>query len=128
VARLMDSSSSEAMMSAECVLCTRLSCDAGHSLRASSTAAVLTTSRPASTSSASCFCCSRAVSSSTGFTQAKEAHTVYVHLQEFLKYRRSGSNRHGALAPPDFESENPRPGASYHVLVCNVDMPKTRTL
>jgi hypothetical protein len=25
-------------------------------------------------------------------------------LQGFLKYRRSGSNRHGAFAPPDFES------------------------
>ena len=25
-------------------------------------------------------------------------------LQEFYQYRRSGSNRHGALAPPDFES------------------------
>jgi hypothetical protein len=25
-------------------------------------------------------------------------------LQEFLEYRRSGSNRHGAFAPPNFES------------------------
>ena len=31
VARLKESSSSEARMIAECVLCTRLSCDAGHS-------------------------------------------------------------------------------------------------
>ena len=26
------------------------------------------------------------------------------NLQKFLEYRRSGSNRHGAHAPPDFES------------------------
>jgi hypothetical protein len=26
------------------------------------------------------------------------------YLQVFFQYRRSGSNRHGALAPPDFES------------------------
>jgi len=44
--------------------------------------------------------------------------------QHAEKYRRSGSNRHGALAPPDFESENPPPGASYHVLVRSVGMPK----
>jgi hypothetical protein len=31
VARLKESSSSEARMIAECVLCTRLSCDVGHS-------------------------------------------------------------------------------------------------
>jgi hypothetical protein len=26
------------------------------------------------------------------------------YLQGFYEYRRSGSNRHGAFAPPDFES------------------------
>src|SRR5215213_2475240 len=46
-------------------------------------------------------------------------------LKGLSEYRRSGSNRHGALAPPDFESENPRPGASYYVLGCSVGMPKT---
>src|SRR5215218_10984609 len=76
VARLKESSSSEARMIAECVLCTRLSCDAGHSSMASSMAAVLTTSWLASTSSASPFCCSRAVFRSTGLTQLKEDHTV----------------------------------------------------
>src|SRR5215213_3451099 len=69
VARLNDSSSSEARMIAECVLCTRLSCDAGHSSSASSMAAVLTTSWLASTSLVSRFCCSRAVFRSTGLTQ-----------------------------------------------------------
>src|ERR687898_374199 len=28
----------------------------------------------------------------------------YAFLQVFIEYRRSGSNRHGAFAPPDFES------------------------
>ena len=77
MARLNDSSSSEARMIAECVLCTRLSCDAGHSSSASSMAAVLTTSWLASTSLVSRFCCSRAVFRSTGLTQLKEAQTCH---------------------------------------------------
>src|ERR687897_287094 len=76
VARLSESPSSEARMIAECALCTRLSSEGIHSSIAFSIAAVLTTSWLASTSSVNCFCCSSAVSSSTGLTQLKEAHTV----------------------------------------------------
>src|ERR671920_1170576 len=76
VAWLSNRSSSEARIIAECILRTRLSSDAVHSSIASSMAAVLTTSRLASTSSLNCLCCSRAVSSSSGFTQSKEAQTV----------------------------------------------------
>ena len=32
------------------------------------------------------------------------ASGLSLFLQELLEYRRSGSNRHGAFAPPDFES------------------------
>src|SRR5215212_2223023 len=76
VARLSESPSSEARMIAECALCTRLSSEGIHSSIASSIAAVLTTSWLASTSSLKRFCCSRAVSSSIGLTQLKEAQTV----------------------------------------------------
>ena len=63
VARLSDSSSSEARMIAECMLCTRLSCEADHSSITSSMAAVLTASRLASTSSLNCLCSTSAVPS-----------------------------------------------------------------
>jgi len=49
---------------------------------------------------------------------------VYPLLQVFLGYRRSGSNRHGALAPPDFESSLPCPSLFYCVGesgLCKVD-------
>jgi hypothetical protein len=49
---------------------------------------------------------------------------VFAILQGFYEYRRSGSNRHGAFAPPDFESENLRLGTSYHILVCGLSKPK----
>src|SRR5215212_7754261 len=75
VAWASNSSSSEARMIAECILCTRLSCDALHSSIASSMAAVLTTSWLVSTSSLNCLCCSRAVSNWTGFTQSKDPQT-----------------------------------------------------
>jgi hypothetical protein len=63
-------------MIAECIDCTRLSSEGVHPSIASSSAAVLTTNRPVSITSASLFCCSMACSSSTGFTQSKEAQTV----------------------------------------------------
>ena len=40
--------------------------------------------------------------------------------------RGGGTRTHTPFQDPDFKSENPRSGASYHVLVCSVDMPKTR--
>src|SRR5215212_3355773 len=47
-------------------------------------------------------------------------------LKGLSEYRRSGSNRHGALAPPDFESSEPSPGASYCVAACGLDKGETR--
>jgi hypothetical protein len=52
---------------------------------------------------------------------------AYPLLQVFLGDRRSGSNRHGALAPPDFESENPCPGVSYRAPIYGLDKARTRS-
>jgi hypothetical protein len=54
------------------------------------------------------------------------ASGLSLFLQELLEYRRSDSNRHGAFAPPDFESSEPRPGASYRVAACGIDKGETR--
>src|SRR5215211_8120216 len=40
--------------------------------------------------------------------------------QVIEKFRRSGSNRHGALAPPDFESENRSPSVYHYVPLCGL--------
>ena len=45
-------------------------------------------------------------------------------LKGLSEYRRSGSNRHAPFGAPDFESENLRPGTSYHILVCGLSKPK----
>ena len=85
VARLKDSPPSEARMIAECADWIRLSIDDSHSSIASSKAAVLTTSWRPSTSSVSLFYCSRAVSSSTCFTQCRTVATPSL--------RRGGTNQ-----------------------------------
>ena len=52
---------------------------------------------------------------------------ILVFCRTFIS-RGGGTRTHTPSQDPDFKSENPRPGASYHVLVCSVGMPKTRLL
>jgi hypothetical protein len=47
-------------------------------------------------------------------------------LQGLYEYRRSGSNRHGAFAPPEFESSLLRPGLSRYVRESGINRLKTQ--
>ena len=55
------------------------------------------------------------------------AALIFVICRTFHS-RGGGTRTHTPSQDPDFKSENPRPGASYYVLVCSVGMPKTRLL